>query len=463
MTEFRTLRQQLLAWLAAPLLVLWIISTSVDYDIAKRLGNLTYDRALLDAALDIGRNVKIAGDRVYLDLPEVALQMLSTGGSGRIHYLVLGPAREYVSGEPDLPRLPTATTPTPDRVEYYDGHYQGQPVRAVGLRVPVQPGSGRGSVLIHVAEPLHARDQFSRDLIVRVALPQTVLILLAAAAVWFGVGRALAPLANLRREVEARSSSDLSPLPESAAPLEALPLVRALNDLLRRLNGALDARARFIADAAHQLRTPIAGMKTQTELALRQPQSGEARATLLQLQAATENATRLINQLLSLARAEPGAERLQQRARLDFTALAREVTTEWVPRAIDRGIDLGFDERTEAVHVVGDPFLLRELLNNLLDNAVRYTTRGGQVTVRVQDDADAAVLLVDDNGPGVPPHELERVFERFYRVLGTGVDGCGLGLAIVREIAVSHGGSAQLQSGTGKAGTSVRVTLPRSA
>jgi len=305
-----TLRRQLIAWLAGPLFILWSVSTVIDYDIAKRFVNLAYDRALLEAALDIGRQVKIINDRIYVDLPEVALQILQTTESGSLYYLVTGPKDEFITGERDLPRLPDETSAaTPDRVRYYDEQFRGFEIRAVELRAPVEPGAGRGAVLIQVAERITARDEFARQIILRMVLPQAILILLAGLAVWYGVGRGLAPLLTLRREIESRSHRDLSALPEEQAPREVRPLIHAMNDLLARLGTAISTQQRFIADAAHQLRTPLAGLKTQTELALRQSQSGNVHDTLRQLQTATEQSTRLVNQHLSLARAEPGARR----------------------------------------------------------------------------------------------------------------------------------------------------------
>lgn len=459
-----TLRRQLMAWLAGPLFILWTVSAVIDFDIAKRFVNLAYDRALLDAALDVGRQVKIVDGRIILDLPEAALQMLQTRDSGQLFHLVTGPNREFVSGEPDLPRPPEeAPEETPDRVQYYDEEYNGLVIRAVALRVPVQPGSGRGAMTIQVAEPVTARDEFARQILLGMVLPQAILIAVAGIAVWYGLGRGLAPLATLRREIESRSHRDLSALPEEQAPREVRPLIHAMNDLLARLGTAIAAQQRFIADAAHQLRTPIAGLKTQTELALRQSQPGSVHDTLRQLQTAVEQSTRLVNQLLSLARAEPGARRESAIERIDLARLARETTTEWVPRALARSIDLGYDGPAGAAWIEGDPFLARDLLGNLLDNAIRYTQQGGQVTVRVAAGPAAVTLEVEDNGPGIPGSERERVFERFYRVLGTRAEGCGLGLAIVREIALSHRAEVALGSGAGGRGTVVRVTFPRAA
>jgi two-component system, OmpR family, sensor histidine kinase TctE len=456
-----TLRRQLIAWLAGPLFILWSVSTVIDYDIAKRFVNLAYDRALLEAALDIGRQVKVANNQIYVDLPEVAMQFLQTRESGGLYYLVSGPRDEFITGEPDLPRLPGDASV--DRVRYYDDEFRGQVIRAVALRVPVDPGTGQGAVQIQVAERITARDEFAREIILRMVLPQAVLILLAGLAVWYGVGRGLAPLSTLRREIESRSHRDLSALPEQQAPQEVQPLIRAMNDLLARLGAAISVQQRFIADAAHQLRTPIAGLKTQTELALRQSRLSDVQGTLVQLQTATERSTRLVNQLLSLARAEPGGGRDVATERLDLARLAREVTIEWVPLALGRKIDLGYDDDADALWVEGNPLLLREMLGNLLDNAIRYTPSGGQVTVRVAGSPHGILLSVEDNGRGIPEAERGRVFERFYRVLGTGEEGCGLGLAIVREIAQSHRAEVSLTEGAGGRGTVVQVAFPRAS
>ena len=459
-SEPRTLRRQLLIWLSGPLISLWLISTIIDYDIADRFVNLAYDRALLESALDIGRQVKMQDGKIYIDLPKAALDMLQSREQGRVYYRVTGPQSEYIAGDPEIP--PIASAPF-ERVSYYDDVLRGRPIRAVALRVPAQPGSGKGSVLIQVAERINTRTEFAGLIILRMVLPQAILIMLAAFLVWYAVKRGLAPLSSLRREIESRSHRDLSALSESQAPQEVQPLIRAMNDLLQRLSKALETQQRFIADAAHQLRTPVAGIKTQTELALRQTKSDEAQATLRQLHTATEQATRLINQLLSLARSEPGTQIAHTMERLDLSALARDATTEWVPRALARDIDLGFDSLTQDTAVTGNVFLLREMLNNLLDNAVRYTPGGGHVTVRLTSDGGRLALTVEDNGPGIAESDRERVFERFYRVLGSGAEGCGLGLAIVREIAIGHNAEIVLGQGTGGVGTAVKISFPRAA
>jgi len=460
MSRTRTLRRELIGWLSAPLIVLWSISTYVNFDIARQFVNLAYDRALLEIALDIGRNIKRENDRSYLDLPDIAVRMLRSRQSGPLHYLVSGPKGVFISGEPSFP-LPEEASP--DRIRYYDDFFLGRTVRVVALRVPVQPGSGQGAYLIQVGEQLTLRSDFTRQILLRMVVPQALLVFLAMLAVWYGVGRGLEPLSDLRREIEQRPTRDLSPLPESPVPSEVQPLIHAMNGFLERLSASISAQQRFIADAAHQLRTPVAGLKTQTELALRQDRTAEAKASLDQLHTATEQLTRLINQLLSLARADPDARRGAESASVNLSELARELTTEWVPRALARNIDLGFEGPSSEPRIAGDPFLLREMLSNLVDNAIRYTQPGGHVTVRIAMEASTVVLSVEDNGPGVPETDRERVFERFYRVLGTGVEGCGLGLSIAREIALRHRASITLNPGPGGTGTVVRIVFPSAA
>jgi two-component system sensor histidine kinase TctE len=454
-----TLRRQLLAWLLPPLLVLWATSSLIDYDIAKRFTNLAYDRALLEAALDIGRQVREVNDRIYVDLPKVAIDMLQTGQQGKIYYRVTGPKGEYITGEPDLPDFELGT----ERVVYDDADYLGKPIRMVAVRVPVRPGSGRGAVVIQVAEPVTVRSISARDIMLRMMLPQVVLIYLAAVAVWFGVRRGLAPLNRLRREIEGRSERDLRPLPEAEAPQEVQPLIRAMNELLRRLSGALSGQRRFVADAAHQLRTPVAGIKTQTELALRLTDPHEREQTLQQLHTATVRLSRLIQQLLTLARTEPEAQAGHALESLDLNREMREATGEWVPKALQKNIDLGFEGPAQPVMVRGNSVLLREMLGNLIDNALRYSPPGSRVTVHVAREGRDALVQVEDNGAGIPEEERPRVFERFYRVLGTDSDGCGLGLAIVLEVAHGHGATVALDAGAGGRGTAVMVRLPAAA
>lgn len=456
-SRIRTLRNQLLLWVSAPLLALWIISTIIDHDVATAFVNLNYDRELLDTALDLGRNVREANNQLYLDLPQPVIEMLISGEQGRYYYRANGPSGEYITGDPDLPDPPDGAQT--DRVSYYDAIYRDEQIRVVGLRVPVRPGSGKGALLIQVAEKTRLRDEFARQILLKMIVPQGILVVLATLTVWFGVGIGLRALTSIRGQIERRSHVDLSPLRSDEAPAEVRPLIGAMNELLPRLSAALTGQQRFIADAAHQLRTPIAALKAQAELALREVSDEKNRATLQQLHAAAEHASRLVSQLLTLARAEPGSHRSVLREPVEISALAREVAMEWVPQALQRGIDLGFDDGSVATTVSADPFLIRELLNNLIDNALNYTPEGGQVTVRIAGGTGVPALEIEDNGPGIPAEERERVFERFYRIPDSRADGCGLGLAIVREIAQGHGARVEVLPGREGRGTLMRVSF----
>ncbi len=458
MTRIRTLRGRLLLWVSVPLVGLWIISTMVDHEVAKGFVNLNYDRALLDTALDLGRNVRESNNQLYLDLPQPVIEMLISGSQGRLLYRANGPGGEYITGDPDLPGPPEEAQTV--RVTYYNAVYRDNPIRAVAVRVPVLPGSGKGSILIQVAERTALRNEFAWQIMLRMMIPQAILVLIAMLAIWFGVGLGLRSLTSIRSEIENRSHVDLSPIVEANAPSEIRPLVGAMNDLLSRLSAALAAQQRFIADAAHQLRTPIAGLKMQIELAERQVRDDEAKATLQHLHTAADHATRLVNQLLTLARAEPGSHRSVMRQTLELKSLACEITREWVPRALTRQIDLGVDDASSSVEINADPFLIRELLNNLIDNALNYTQPHGHVTVRVWQQCNDATLEVEDNGTGIPESEQDKVFERFYRMPGSAPEGCGLGLAIVREIAQGHQATVSVHAGAEGHGTRMVVKFP---
>jgi len=460
--EKATLRHQLLISLLAPFVLVTVVSAVVSYYYAFNFATVAYDYALFDSALDISRQTRIVDGQLRIDLPRAALDMLESDKHDRIYYMVNDAKGAFVNGHRGIP-LPPEEAP-PGKPIYYDGVYRGSPVRISALYSQVTGAPGEDPILVLVGETLNKRRTLATEILLGMLLPELLLIVLIGALIWYGVERGLRPLVALQREIGNRSHRDLSPLPEQNVPGELRSLVHAMNGLLARLSEALSAQQRFIADAAHQLRTPLAGLKTQTELALRQKEIDEVRHTLQQLNTATGQTTHLVNQLLSLARAEPGANRAQALQPINLRDFARDTTTEWVPHAIARNIDLGFGDGAPAAAIIdGDTLLIREMLGNLLDNATRYTQPGGQVTVRVTADRANVLLSIEDNGPGIPPNERERVFERFHRVLGSGAEGCGLGLAIVREIAHSHNAEIRLGPGASGMGTLVTVVFPPAA
>jgi two-component system sensor histidine kinase TctE len=291
-------------------------------------------------------------------------------------------------------------------------------------------------------------------------LPQLLLIVMATAVVWIGVSRGLEPLQRLRRAVSDRSHLHLSPIDTHDVPGEVRPLVDEVNELMARLATTFDFQNRFVADAAHQLKTPVSGLKAQIELALREKDPERVRHSLAQLYVSADRLSHLVRQLLSLARNEPGALETVQLQPLDLNAFALEVSMEWVPHAIKRRIDLGFEGTEHPVMIDADGDRLRELINNLIDNAIRYSHEGGRVTVRTGDAADGHCRLsISDDGPSIPVAERARIFERFHRLLGTQEDGSGLGLAIVSEIATLHGARIHLEEDVDGVGNTFSVVF----
>jgi two-component system sensor histidine kinase TctE len=457
----RSLRHTLLKWLLIPLLSLLVLSGIAAYGIALNFARDAFDRALYESAYDVAQLIQksIQDGKPPFPLPHTASDLILADKYDDIYYNILDERKTVLSGEPHLapPLFPPGKNTGKEEL-FYDAVMDGKPIRVASISFFLHYADHDQRIHIQVAETLNKRRQLAKQILTGLILPQLLLILLATGVVWFAVGRGLRPLSRLEASVAERSHLDLSPVQAPDAPAEAQPLVNAINALLQRLQLILSAQNRFIADAAHQLRTPLAGLKAQIALALRQQSLEDVRHSLDQLQIGAERLTHLVNQLLSVARNEPGADRSLALASIDLNTLAQGTTGEWIADAVKRNIDLGFEGAGHSVMVNGDAMRLNELLKNLLDNALRYTPSGGTVTVRVT--AEPA-LEVEDNGPGIPKEERERVFERFYRLLGNGADGSGLGLAIVKEIAQSHGASASVKAGKNGVGACFRVSFPR--
>ncbi|HXF65591.1 MAG TPA: sensor histidine kinase N-terminal domain-containing protein [Burkholderiales bacterium] len=447
------LRTQLLLWLLVPLCALLAADTLVSYWIAVSFSRRAYDRSLIEIARDLSLHVKGEGVRLQLDLPEPSRRILLTDPYDRIYFEVATAAGERIAGEP-LPS-PARGSDSPGTEVLYDGAIEGNPVRLAQLQFRVP----NGAALVRVAETTAKRDALAREILASVLAPQLLLVLIATAVVWFGVVRGLAPLARLQEELAARLERDLRPLSLAGIPGELRPLLEAINVLLARLDGLLTLQSRFIADAAHQLKTPIAGLQAHLELALRERDPARMGEVLEKLSSGLERLARLVNQILALARNEPQAASALALERVNLQALAFDVAASWVPDAFKRGVDLGFEAEREDVFVAGDSARLREMLDNLLDNAVRYSRRGGRVTVRVAA-SPQPVVSVSDDGPVIPPEERDRVFERFHRLLGTGQEGSGLGLSIVREIAHRHGAEVSLEADRDGVGNTFSVRFP---
>ncbi len=451
-----SLRRQLFLWLLIPLSSLLLANALVAYQLVLHSANSAYDRSLHDAALVLVEQLSVTESGLKISLPRAVLKILEADEQDRIYYRITGPRGELVLGDENLP-LPTEKIG--NLPNYYESHYLGARVRVVALSVPLSGWEGEYA-LIQVAETLLKRQELVQEWLLSMVLKQLLLMLLVAGTIWYGVGRGLRPLVQLRDAITQRVAFDLSPLPEQKVSSEIQPLVQAINEMMLRVGGLLDVQRRFVADAAHQLRTPLAGLKAQVELAQRLDDPAQLRHALQQMHTATEQAAHLVQQLLVLARTEPDAQNAAELAVLDWHALAQKTTRDWVQAALQKNIDLGFESQEKPCLRAGNALLLGEMLNNLIDNALRYTPNGGQVTVRVLSEPAQLVIEVEDNGVGIRYAQRERVFERFYRVLGSEQSGCGLGLAIVREIATRHGGTARIQDAQSEHGCCVRLVFP---
>ncbi len=459
----RSLHRQLLLWLLLPQLVLWLAAAFVTYDVALRYANRGVDASLLTATRALSRQVKPVGNGLLVDFPRAAQDIIEADPDDRVYYMVSTPPGQFILGNRQLPLPPDASPPRLNEPYFYDAEIDQMRLRLAALYKPIgDAGAGAGGVmLVQVARSQARRDELAQRILQDTVLPLSGLIALMTMIVWAGIRAGLAPLARLTAQVEDRAPNDLAPLEPQAAPKEVRALATALNQLLSAVQESVAVRRRFVSNAAHQLRTPLSGLKSQTEIALKANRDPELAARLQLVHESAVRSAHLVHQLLALTRAEPEAAAALPMVPLDLAALAAEVAAEQVPRALQAGIDLGAEESAGPVLVQGHATLLREAIANLVDNAIRYAGRGAEVTVAVQASGPWAVLQVTDNGPGLPPDlpdAHEAIFGRFFRATHEG-SGCGLGLAIVREIAMRHGGRATAEP-VAPQGLRVRLTLP---
>ncbi len=446
-----SLRRILTGWLVWPLSVLILASAVPNYYLASGAANIAYDNALLDPVLAIANSISRGEKGISINLPPEAFDALRVDSRDRMFIQVRGPDNEVIAGTPRLP--PPSISIPPSGHIYYDIRSDDERLRVAALHVPHPDGS----IIVQAAETYVKRDMIVLEILLASMLSELIVAVAAIVLLWYGIKRGLEPLEQLRDDIAARSMKDLSPVIAENKPTEVVPIIAAINQLLGRLKAAIDGQQRFIANAAHQLRTPLAGLKTHGELALRQPSTVELRSLLEMIASETERSSHLVNQLLTLARSEPeGIPNLHHNP-VNLREVAGRAVQDWVPRAVAKNIDMGFE--LQDAWTYGDPLLMRELLANLMDNALSYTPAGGMVTVRTEEREGMAIMEVEDNGPGIPTAEREHVFERFYRVKGTEGNGCGLGLAIVREITNRHGGNVRIETPPSGKGSLVRIEL----
>lgn len=466
--EQHSLFGEILDWMLTPLLLLWPVSLALTWLVAQNIAGRPFDRGLEYNVQALAQLVKSDQQRMSFHLPLPAREILRADEADLIYYQVLGTRGEFVSGERDFPLPHEEELPQPGEVHLRDDEMRGNDVRVAYTWVKVDT-PGAKPVLVQVGETLEKRSVLATEIIKGVMLPQFVILPLAVLLVWLALARGIKPLNLLEERIRLRKPDDLSPLDEHSVPLEVAPLVASINDLLTRLKESIATQKRFLADAAHQLKTPLAGLRMQADLAQRESASAEElKQSLKLIGRASIRATHTVNQLLSLARAESGSTHIT-RAPCDLVALARDVIQDSLPRAMDKHIDLGYEGvalGSPDVRINGNATLLKELIRNLVDNAINYTPSSeempGVVTVRILADRFGKVVLlqVEDSGPGIPEAERELVFQPFYRALGTEADGSGLGLPIVIEIAQQHSATVTLEEVTpGKPMPGARFTI----
>ncbi|MBU3738710.1 MAG: sensor histidine kinase [Rhodoferax sp.] len=451
--EQRSLFGEILDWMLTPLLLLWPISLVLTWLVAQGIAGKPFDRALEYNAGALAQLVTANQGRVQFSLPLPARELLRADDADTVFFQVLGPDGEHLGGDRALPPPPDSEKAVIGQVRIRDDEIRGIDVKIAYTWVRAGP-SGARPTLVQVAETMDKRSTLATEIVTGVMLPQFVILPVAVLLIWLALVQALKPLHQLEARIRARKPDDLSPIDAQVVPVELAPLVVSVNDLLARLKDSIATQKRFLADAAHQLKTPLAGLRMQADLAQRDgADAQELKQSLRQIGRASVRATHTVNQLLALARAEGSGTAMPQQD-CDLAALTMEVVRDCVPRAIDRRIDLGYEglePGAEGGTLRGNPTLLKEMVRNLVDNAIHYTpsspSRPAVITVRVglEGAERRLVVQVEDTGPGIPPAERELVFQPFYRVLGTEADGSGLGLPIVLEIAQQHQARVELE------------------
>ena len=447
---------RLLEWLAGPIVFLWLISAGLALTMALRTADVPYDDEIEDIAHAIAQELRPSGNAAApFVLPPSAEILLHFGRRDEIRWAARKTTGEFLAGDADIPQVVGAIDN--GAFTFQSGIIGDDPVRVVSI-VAADPRDAKHDIVVQVSETMNKRHWFAASLRTQAILPQLLVLLGAVLLVWYGLAVVVRPMARLRDDINARGSTELQPLDPMVAPAEVQPLVTAINGLMARLASSFDAQQRFIADAAHQLRSPLAALALQTEQALAETDPVRQREALTKVDAAAHRTAQLANRLLALASAAtPHAPSF---VAVDLAAIARDVVSDAVPTAARRHIDLGLAPGPASLLVDGDAVLLREMMANLVDNAIAYTPPYGVVTVGV---APPALLSISDTGPGIAVDERERVFEPFVRGRDTTTPGTGLGLAIVRTIAIAHGATVDIVDGPHQTGVMFRVQFPPGA
>jgi len=451
-SEQRSLFGEILDWMLTPILLLWPLSLVLTWLVAQGIAGKPFDRALEYSTQVLAQHIAVHHDAVHFAFAQPVRELMHAEDSDTVYFQVLGPQGQLLGGDPDLPAPPSDQHAAVGEVRIRDVTLGGVDMKVASMWVRLDL-PGEQMALVQVAEAMDKRATLATEIVKGVMLPQFVMLPVAVLLVWLALAQAIKPLSRLEERIRARKPDDLSPLDAQAVPMEVVPLVASVNDLLLRLKDSIATQKRFLADAAHQLKTPLAGLRMQADLAQRQDASAdELKHSLRQIGRSSIRATHTVNQLLALARAESSAAVLAHQA-CDMAKLTMEVVRDCAPRAVEKQIDIGYEgaqAHSAGVSIMGNATLLQEMVRNLVDNAINYSQpRAGEVaviTVRLVPDlvAKTLTLQVEDSGPGVAAGERDMVFQPFYRSLGNEADGSGLGLPIVLEIARQHRASVTL-------------------
>ena len=433
-------------------ILLWVIA----YFSSQYFINAAFDRSLIRRTYALADRVEVLRGQVQVDLPVAARELLVFDQEDLLFHSITNPQGKVIDGEQDMPPLPAYQRIRPGHLILYDGVKDGDQVRVAAFALSLKGTSARGTALVQVGETLSHRSAMANRATLAIVIPMLLMTLTAAVAIAYGVGKGLEPLSRLRDRLSARQAFDLSPVPLEGTPAELRPFLDEINSLLLRLSEAVESQSRFVADAAHQLRTPIAGIRAQAEAALTSGRHDDAQHALERIAQSTQTMGDLVQKLLILARVD-AAENTLRLSRLNGVDVVREVAREWVPQALAKGVEIGFDMKDSEAWVMGEAQLLREMLANLIDNALRYG--GTRITLTVHRSGQGVTWQVADNGPGIPASQRAAVFAPFHRLSGS-VDGAGLGLTIVERIAHLHDAKVSLETGEGGVGLVVNVMFP---
>ncbi len=437
LSEPLSLRQRLIFALLTPLIAILALSSFFDYRLAQKTANQAHDQSLADTVFDLEGHIRRKNSSLPIDLTEEAEAMLRSSTPDMIYFAVINAAGVIVAGDADLPRQPLSKS---EKIEFWDGKYRGKAVRIASHYLE----AGAQVFQVLVMETTEKRKQASKRILAAMILPNLAVVLATLLAVVLGVRKGLLPLQKVEEDIAARSASDLHEIELAGTPAEIRPMLRRLNELFSLLRESVAIQQRFIADAAHQLRTPLAGLQTQLDLATVEGAFASNQQRHQLIDEATTRIGHLLTQLLAYARTETSSPGKVQFEPVALERLVENSASVFLDAALAKNIDLGFE--ILPAETSGLPWMIQEALSNLIDNAIRYTPTNGVITVRSGKFGKQAFIEVEDSGPGIPPEHLADVFKRFYRIPGSPGNGCGLGLAIVHEIAELHGAKVELST-----------------